>query len=1215
MLTSTRALFPRILFFAGLLVVTPAAGFAASPASQPAAATDPRMAQRAESYGQLPLSFEANSGPGAAFMARGAGYGIYLDGAGVQLALDKGGCASGAACAHHADLVRMRLAGSAAATPAGEQMLPGTVNYFIGSDPAQWRANVPTYARVRYPAVYPGIDLVYYGNQRQLEYDFVVAAGADPKPIRLQLSGVKQLRLGDDGALLITARGGSLAFHKPLVYQLVNGRRVPVAGRFTLLARSTVGFRLGAYDHARPLIIDPVLSYSTYLGGSGYSGGYGDEIMGIAVDAAGEVYVAGTAISTDFPVTKGSYQKTNHGNNDGYYNVFVTKMNSAGTELVYSTYLGGSGTYYGGDYCDALVVDGSGSAYVAGQTFSLDFPVTPGVIQAKNHATANNGSNAFVTKLNAAGTKLIYSTYLGGSGPGGWGDWVRGLAVDGSGNAYVAGISFSDDFPVTKLAYQTTNKGAASDNMQSNGFVSKLNATGTELIYSTFLGGSVSHAVNGGGDKVRALAIDDSGYAYVAGKAISTDFPVTKGAYQTKNKGAANNQINAFVTKLNTTGTELVYSTYLGGSGWSKGSGDWASALAVDGAGNAYITGQANSADFPVTTGAYQTVNNSANYKGINAFVTKLNATGSKLLYSTYLGGSAPCKGSGDSTTDTASSLAVDGFGHVYVTGAASSMDFPVTKGAYQPGNYAKACGASNAFVTELVPTSGALLVYSTYLGGSGVDANGVKGGDQANALALDGAGDVYIAGYAFSTDLPVTASAYQAKNKAADNTGFNGFITRLQFGDTTPAMTVTTLTASASTMAVGLPVTFTAQVTEPLGSEAPDGNVIFSVDGKAADTEALNDGQATYTTSSLAMGKHTVAVSYAGSIAYGASSASVAVTITGQAAAPTFSPAAGTYTAAQSVTLSSTTKGAAIYYTTNKTAPTTGSTKYTAAIKVSQTTTIEAIAVATGYINSIVATGTYTITPPAPTPTFLPVAGTYTSAQTVKITDKATTGLKIYYTTNGSAPTIKSTLYTSAGIKVSATETIKAVAVATGYSASAVASATYTITPPAPTPTFLPVAGTYTSAQTVKITDKATTGLKIYYTTNGSAPTIKSTLYTSAGIKVSATETIKAVAVATGYSASAVASATYTITPPAPTPTFLPVAGTYTSAQTVKITDKATTGLKIYYTTNGSAPTTKSTLYTSAGIKVSATETIKAVAVATGYSASAVASAKYTIN
>jgi hypothetical protein len=1004
------------------------------------------MAQRAESYGQLPLSFEANSGPGAAFMARGAGYGIYLDGAGVQLALDKGGCASGAACAHHADLVRMRLAGSAAATPAGEQMLPGTVNYFIGSDPAQWRANVPTYARVRYPAVYPGIDLVYYGNQRQLEYDFVVAAGADPKPIRLQLSGVKQLRLGDDGALLITARGGSLAFHKPLVYQLVNGRRVPVAGRFTLLARSTVGFRLGAYDHARPLIIDPVLSYSTYLGGSGYSGGYGDEIMGIAVDAAGEVYVAGTAISTDFPVTKGSYQKTNHGNNDGYYNVFVTKMNSAGTELVYSTYLGGSGTYYGGDYCDALVVDGSGSAYVAGQTFSLDFPVTPGVIQAKNHATANNGSNAFVTKLNAAGTKLIYSTYLGGSGPGGWGDWVRGLAVDGSGNAYVAGISFSDDFPVTKLAYQTTNKGAASDNMQSNGFVSKLNATGTELIYSTFLGGSVSHAVNGGGDKVRALAIDDSGYAYVAGKAISTDFPVTKGAYQTKNKGAANNQINAFVTKLNTTGTELVYSTYLGGSGWSKGSGDWASALAVDGAGNAYITGQANSADFPVTTGAYQTVNNSANYKGINAFVTKLNATGSKLLYSTYLGGSAPCKGSGDSTTDTASSLAVDGFGHVYVTGAASSMDFPVTKGAYQPGNYAKACGASNAFVTELVPTSGALLVYSTYLGGSGVDANGVKGGDQANALALDGAGDVYIAGYAFSTDLPVTASAYQAKNKAADNTGFNGFITRLQFGDTTPAMTVTTLTASASTMAVGLPVTFTAQVTEPLGSEAPDGNVIFSVDGKAADTEALNDGQATYTTSSLAMGKHTVAVSYAGSIAYGASSASVAVTITGQAAAPTFSPAAGTYTAAQSVTLSSTTKGAAIYYTTNKTAPTTGSTKYTAAIKVSQTTTIEAIAVATGYINSIVATGTYTITPPAPTPTFLPVAGTYTSAQTVKITDKATTGLKIYYTTNGSAPTTKSTLYNSAGIKVSATETIKAVAVATGYSASAVASAKYTI-------------------------------------------------------------------------------------------------------------------------------------------------------------------------
>jgi hypothetical protein len=327
-------------------------------------------------------------------------------------------------------------------------------------------------------------------------------------------------------------------------------------------------------------------------------------------------------------------------------------------------------------------------------------------------------------------------------------------------------------------------------------------------------------------------------------------------------------------------------------------------------------------------------------------------------------------------------------------------------------------------------------------------------------------------------------------------------------------------------------------------------------------------------------------------------------------AATPTFSPAAGTYTSSQSVTISDSTSGATIYYTTNGTTPTTGSTVYTAPVVVSVTETLEAIAVATGYSQSAVASAAYTITPPAATPTFSPVAGTYSSAQSVTISD-TTTGATLYYTTNGTTPTTSSTKYT-APVSVSATETIEAIAVATGYSQSAVGSAAYTISVPvAATPTFSPVAGTYSSAQSVTISD-TTTGATIYYTTNGTTPTTSSTKYT-APVSVTATETLEAIAVATGYSQSAVGSAAYTITPPAAAPTFSPVAGTYSSAQSVTISD-TTTGATIYYTTNGTTPTTSSTKYTAA-ITVNATETLEAIAVATGYSQSAVGSATYTIS
>ena len=763
-----------------------------------------QKAQLVENYGKLPLSFEANAGQAdqrVKFLSRGSGYGLYLTGQEAVLALRKGDCAGQSAagagepasfirrgeagCEREADVVRMRLAGAsgAAAAPAGEERLPGTANYFIGSDPAKWHTGVPTYAKVRYRGVYPGVDLVYYGNQCQLEYDFVVAPGGDPKPIRLQFAGAKGLRLGADGDLVVTAAGGSMTFHKPVVYQLVDGQRKPVEGNFAMLAKHTVGFRLGSYDRVNPLVIDPVLVYSTYLGGSGSADDtYGDSATAIAVDAAGNAYVAGVTTSADFPVTQGALQTTydacGPANCDA---AFVTKLNASGTALLYSTYLGGAG----GAYANALAVDGSGNAYIAGIA-TTGFPVTPGAFQTTN-GSFPNGANAFVTKLNPTGSALVYSTYLGGGTSYLGGDSAAALAVDNAGNAYVAGVAFSDNFPVTAGAFQTKNNAT----LASNAFVSKLDPAGSALVYSTYLGGSGRILFSIGpqvwqGDGATGLAVDSDGSAYVTGYAYSADFPVTAGAFQKTNRAlvpygpggvaASYNRTNAFVTKLNPAGTALVYSTYLGGSGTSV-YGDNPTGLAVDGSGNAYVTGWAYSTDFPVTQGAFQTTNRSP--AGDNAFVTKLNPTGSGLVYSTYVGGSH-AGGLGDS----ADGLAVDNSGNAYIAGQAYSTDFPVTQGALRTTNHSPA--GSNAFVTELNPGGNGLL-YSTYLGGSGYAGLG----DGATGLALDGSGNVYLTGYARSADFPVTGGAFQTTNHAPTG-GLNAFVAKLNLSVNLPAPSIT---------------------------------------------------------------------------------------------------------------------------------------------------------------------------------------------------------------------------------------------------------------------------------------------------------------------------------------------------------------------------------------------------------------------------------------
>jgi hypothetical protein len=1194
----------------------------------------------------------------------------------------------------------MRLAGRAAASasPVGEEKLPGVANYFVGSERGAWRTDVPMYAKVRYSSVVPGVDLLYYGNQKQLEYDFVVAPQADPKAIHLEFSGVTKLKLDGAGDLILSARNGDIAFHKPVVYQEQNGRRQWIDGRFTLGRRHTVGFALSGYDHTRPVVIDPVLAYSTYLGGGGSDG---DEALAIAVDANGDAYVTGQTDSTNFPLISGSYQQTNQGAASGTFNAFVTKLNSTGKALVYSTYLGGSGNTQGA----ALAVDSSGDAYVAGHTFATDFPTTSGAYQAASPACAG-GYSAFVTKLNASGSALVYSTYLGGSGNSngsGTGDIAYALVLDSSGDAYVAGGAQSYNFPVTSGAYQANNNAAG--NNASAAFVTKLNPAGSALVFSTYLGGSGQYD---GGDTAYALALNSSGDVYVTGSAGSSDFPVTAGAYQTTNPASAEEQTAAFVSELNSTGTALLYSTFLGGSEDAAGA-----ALAVDISGDAYVAGYAMAANFPVTTGAFQTANNAAAIDATTGFVTKLNPTGTALIYSTMLGGSGVEISTYNTEGDSADGLAIDASGNAYVTGLAYSSNFPVTSGAIQSTNKGAGARSFVSFVTEVNP-AGTGLVYSTYLGGSGSPFGTMNyyRGDDATGLALDSAGNIYIAGAAYSSNFPVTSGAFQTSNLALNTSGSNAFISKISMGGTAAIATTTALASSANPTNAGTAVTFTATVAASSGSTIPAGIVVFTLDGSAEPGTTLSSsGTATYSTSSLAGGSHTVSAAYGGSSTFGSSaSSSLSETISEPTVAtPAFSPAVGTYTSVQSVTLSSATSGATIYYTTNGTTPTTTSSVYSGAISVGATETIEAIAVASGYTNSAIASGAYTINlPPAATPAFSVAAGTYTAAQSVTLSD-ATPGATIYYTTNGATPTASSSVYSGA-ISVGATETIEAIAVASGYNNSAVASAAYTVTLPAATPAFSLATGSYKGAQSLTLTD-STSGAAIYYTTNGTTPTATSTLYAGA-ITVSTTETIEAIAVAPGYLNSAVKSAAITITtapsvttnaatglaatgatlnatvtanyaatqywfsygttsaantsttaktsgisgatptavssaltglqaattyyfkvvgsnsvgnttgtvlsfttPQATavaTPTFSVAAGTYTSTQSVAISD-ATSGATIYYTTNGTTPTTSSSVYSGA-ISVSSSQTIEAIAAAAGYSNSAVASAAYTI-
>ncbi|MFC1981423.1 SBBP repeat-containing protein [Chloroflexota bacterium] len=726
-----------------------------APLDKPDAVT---KAQVSETYGQLPLSFEANQGQAddqVRFLSRGNGYNLFLTSSEAVLTLSKHTTTTTVdpeiTQATEYAVLRMQPVG---ANPepdiAGVEELPGKSNYIIGNDPQQWHTNVPNYAKVRYQHIYSGVDLVYYGNQRQLEYDFIVAPGADAEAIGLEFKGAERLALDAQGNLIIHITGGKVIQNAPIIYQEFDGIKQGIPGGYVLLNNNMIGFQVGTYDTSRPLVIDPVVIFSTYLGGSG-----GDYGFGIAVDDQGCSHVTGYTGSTNFP-TQDAYQGTNNGDNDA----FVTKLSDSGNSLVYSTYLGGSNNDYGAD----IVVDGQGSAYIIGLTDSTNFPT----LNPYQGVYGGGFGDVFVTKLSASGSSLVYSTYLGGTGM----DNGYSIAVDGQGSSYVTGYTGSTNFP-TQDAYQGALTGIP------DAFVTKFSTSGSSLVYSTYLGGS-------GSDYGYGIAVDGTGSAYITGNTNSTNFP-TQNPYQGTNAGSN----DAFVTKFAASGNSLSCSTYLGGA-----NDDYGYDIAVDGQSCPHVTGRTFSTNFP-TYNAYQ-----GTIAGDNdAFVTKFASSGSSLVYSDYLGGTA---------CDCGRGIAVDCHGSAHVTGWTFSNDFP-TQNACQETN----AGGNDAFVTKF-STSGNSHEYSTYLGGNNDDS----GAD----IAVDCQGCAYVTGDTGSTNYP-TLNPYQGANAG----GIDAFVTKLcspplDFGDAPDSPYPTLLTNDGARHLVDSAVFLGSSIdTEPDGQPDPD--------------------------------------------------------------------------------------------------------------------------------------------------------------------------------------------------------------------------------------------------------------------------------------------------------------------------------------------------------------------------------------------------------
>jgi hypothetical protein len=838
-----------------------------------------------DSYGALPLSFEANHGQTDSrvkFLSRTRGYSLFLTGDEAVLALSKkkGAYAPGEDSANrrHAEVgpgageasrvLRMKLRNAnPAARVMGLDELAGTSNYFIGNDPAKWRTSVPTYAKVKYEGVYSGIDLVYYGNQRQLEYDFIVAPGADPRRIEFDIRGAKRIRRDGHGDLVLRLGEDEIRWHKPLVYQEKGGTRQEIAAHYAITNKNRVGFEVAEYDPGRPLYIDPLI-YSTYLGGC-----CADVAFGIAVDSAGSAYVTGYTSSSNFP-TKNPLQPANAGGGD----TFVTKINPSGSALVYSTYLGGSGA----DLGRGIAVDSAGNAYVSGFTSSTDFP-TKNPLQAAN---GGGSDDAFVAKLNPGGSALVYSTYLGGSAN----DRGTAVAVDSSGNAYITGLTGSTNFPTTPGAFQTA---CGNGCVNADAFVSKLNPAGSALIYSSYLGGYGSEEADG-------LAVDSTGNAYVTGYNQGGDFPTTPGAYHTTCSNRCQYP-EPIVTKFNPAGSALVYSTYLGGTIFDVGNG-----IAVDSAGDAYIIGtksldgkrvliyKLNATGSALVYGhqlkSFDSTGNgiavdssgSAYITGkahLRNFVGKLTPSGSFFLSSLYLTGNGQQESFG---------VAIDNSNHAYIAGYTSSTDFP-TKNPFQ-GTLG---GGEDAFVSKADMRTTTTTKISSSLNpsiyGQSVTFTAVV--TSSGGSVPDGETVTFMRGamvLGTGTLSGGSASFTTSTLKAGTNPIKAVYIGDANLLDSTSnavkqvvnkATTTTAVASSQNPSNSGQPVTFTASVT-PQFSNTVTGRVTFYDGATALKTVSLSGGAAEFTTSTLTPGTHTITATYSGSANFIGSSDSLTQTV-----------------------------------------------------------------------------------------------------------------------------------------------------------------------------------------------------------------------------------------------------------------------------------------------------------------------------------------------
>jgi hypothetical protein len=705
-------------------------------------------------YAALPPHFEANLGQTdrrVLFLSRGPGYAMFLTREGAVLKLPRAENAGSIATPSSRTLRSSRLPAETAvgftfvdANPhprvSGLEQLTGVSNYLTGNDRGDWITNVPHYARVTYEALYEGVDLTYYGNDEgELEFDFTVAAGVDPSTIRLAYTGASDLTIDGTGALVLDLAGAELRQPQPSMYQWIAGTKREVQGGFVLRGSNEVGFLVGDYDRRVPLVIDPVISYSTYLGGSA------DEFpIWSDIDSAGNFYVTGITFSPDFPTTPGVFQEAFARRADA----FVTKLDPTGSSLVFSTYLGTKGF----DVAIGLDVNSSGEVVVTGGTRSPKFPTTSGAFD-----TRYNGGpeDVFVTKLDPTGSSLVFSTFLGGQGI----DTGFIAFFDSAGNVYVEGDTGSKKFPTTAGAFQTTFGGGDSD-----GFVTKLNPTGSALVYSTYVGGSDFDGAHDGW-------LDASANFYIDGLTASTDFPTTPGSFQAEHAGG----LDAFAAKVDPTGSTLLYATYIGGSGDED-----VLDMTADAAGNAYVPGPTTSTDFPTTPGAFQTTFQGGDGDG---FVVKLDPSGSTAVYATYLGGSA---------FDLSGAIRVDEAGAAHVPGVTASADFPVTGDAFQP-SYGG--GPTDAFVA-ILGADGSSLVSSSFLGGSGED------GSAGSGAWLDGAGNFYVPGFTDSADFPTTDGAFQTSNAG----GFDVFLVKLSLGITPATTTAGSIEGTAAGVRSGTP-------------------------------------------------------------------------------------------------------------------------------------------------------------------------------------------------------------------------------------------------------------------------------------------------------------------------------------------------------------------------------------------------------------------------